>query len=373
MIVFLLLVLAFVCLVSIVFPFLIYPLTLSMMPKIGIADEPAGSPTFTLMFCAFNEVGAIPGKIANIATLRARHPDLEVLAYDDASDDGTGALLSDRSDLLTVVRGAVRKGKAHGMKVLARRASGEILVFTDANVELDYASISNLVKYYRDQTVGGVVGSLRYFGENDSATAAVGSLYWRMEERIKDRESTTGNVMGADGSIFSIRRALYPAFPDTVLDDMTTSMAVIFAGKRLVKAKDVIARERIIASRNDEYRRKIRIATRAYHTHLHMRPQLRSMSPIDRYKYAAHKHIRWFGGVFLIVGAIAVGAAAWRIDPRLFVGVLGLALVGYVVGKRARAGPLAALFDVVTAYMATLLGVLRALRGETMATWNKSR
>src|SRR3546814_6771444 len=99
-------------------------------------------------------------------------------------------------------------------------------------------------------------------GDGESATASVGSLYWRIEERLKDEESRTGNVLGADGSIFSIRRALYPEFPDSVLDDLTVSMAVVFAGRRLVKAKDVIARERLVAGRGDEYRRKVRIAAR---------------------------------------------------------------------------------------------------------------
>ena len=83
-----------------------------------------------------------------------------------------------------------------------------------------------------------------------------------MEERIKDRESLTGNVMGADGSIFSIRRVLYPDFPDTVLDDMTTSMAVIFAGKRLIKAKDVTG-EQLCAAPRRSARRSLRAANEA--------------------------------------------------------------------------------------------------------------
>ena len=41
--------------------------------------------------------------------------------------------------------------------------------------------------------------------------------------------------MGADGSIFAVRRELYPDFPDTVQDDFTVSMSAVFAGRRLVR------------------------------------------------------------------------------------------------------------------------------------------
>src|SRR5690606_3537596 len=167
-----------------------------------------------------------------------------------------------------------RAGKAHGMKRLAALAASDILVLTDANVLLAEDAIDRLLPYYADSQVGGVLGSLRYIGGDSSATASVGGLYWRLEEHLKDLESRSGNVMGADGSIFSVRRALYPDFPDDVLDDLTVSMAVVFAGRRLIKAQDVIAREMMVARREDEYRRKVRIAARSWHTHRHLRPQL---------------------------------------------------------------------------------------------------
>ncbi|MBU1257572.1 MAG: glycosyltransferase family 2 protein, partial [Alphaproteobacteria bacterium] len=198
-------------------------------------------------------------------------------------------------------------------------------------------------------------------------------LYWRIEERLKDEESRTGNVMGADGSIFSIRRSLYPDFPDSVLDDLTVSMAVVFAGKRLVKAKDVIARERLVTARKDEYRRKVRIAARAWHTHSHLRPQLRRMAAIDRFKYASRKIIRWFGGLFILTGAVAAGALALRISPMLYlIGALVVALVIWR-GIRARSGPFAALVDVLIAYAATLQGVAKAMTGRTVTIWNPAK
>ena len=362
-----------VSLVAVLWPFLFYPLVLRALPTQPERPVAGPTPSASLLFCAYNEADAMPEKLANLAMLKRQHPSLELLAFDDGSSDGTGDLIAAQGDLVTLIRGPGRSGKAHGMKQLAARARGDILIFTDANVLLDSEAIDNLLARYADPDIGGVLGSLHYVGQDESATASVGSLYWRIEERLKDEESRTGNVLGADGSIFSIRRSLYPDFPDSVLDDLTVSMAVVFAGKRLVKAKDVIARERLVTARKDEYRRKVRIAARAWHTHSHLRPQLRRMAAIDRFKYASRKIIRWFGGLFILTGAVAAGALALRISPMLYlIGALVVALVIWR-GIRARSGPFAALVDVLIAYAATLQGVAKAMTGRTVTIWNPAK
>ena len=362
-----------VSLVAVLWPFLFYPLVLRALPTQPERPIAGPTPSASLLFCAYNEADAMPDKLANLAMLKRQHPSLELLAFDDGSSDGTGDLIAAQGDLVTLIRGPGRSGKAHGMKQLAARARGDILIFTDANVLLDPEAIDNLLARYADLDIGGVLGSLHYVGQDESATASVGSLYWRIEERLKDEESRTGNVMGADGSIFSIRRSLYPVFPDSVLDDLTVSMAVLFAGKRLVKASDVIARERLVTARGDEYRRKVRIAARAWHTHRYLRPQLRRMAGIDRFKYASRKIVRWFGGAFILLGALAAAILAWRVSPLLF--GAGLALVAFAVlmGLRARRGPLAALVDMLIAYAATLQGVAKAMRGNTVTIWNPAK
>lgn len=362
-----------VSLIAVLWPFLVYPLILRALPTRPEQPVAGPVPTASLLFCAYNEADAMPEKLANLAMLKGLHPTLDILAFDDGSSDGTGDLIAAQSDLVTLIRGPGRSGKAHGMKQLAARARGDVLIFTDANVLLDPDAVERLLARYADPDIGGVLGSLHYVGQGESATASVGSLYWRIEERLKDEESRTGNVLGADGSIFSIRRSLYPDFPDSVLDDLTVSMAVVFAGKRLVKARDVIARERLVTARKDEYRRKVRIAARAWHTHSHLRPQLRRMAVIDRFKYASRKIIRWFGGLFILTGAVAAGTLAMRVSPMLYmVGALAVALVIWA-GVRAKRGPFAALVDVLIAYAATLQGVAKAMTGRTVTIWNPAK
>ncbi|MFG1275647.1 glycosyltransferase [Xanthobacter flavus] len=364
---------ALICAILVFYPYIIYPLLLRLLPSRPVTKHAGQRLSVTLVFCAYNEQRSMPSKIANIAMLKDRYPNMEVLAFDDGSSDTTYEQLAARSDLITVVRGGGRNGKAYGMKLLAERATGDILIFTDANVTLREDAIDNLLEWYGDVEVGGVCGSLCYVGADESITAAVGSLYWRLEEYLKKEESRTGNVMGADGSIFSLRRELYPEFPDSVLDDLTVSMAAIFNGKRLIKVENVVAYEGLVVARGEEFSRKVRIAARAFHTHLFLMPRLKRMSALDKFKYGSRKVVRWFGGLFLIVGFLLTAVAALLVSPVLLVILVVTvgALVG--VGLGVRKGPLAAIMEIVIALMATLLGVFRAMRGQTFVVWSPAK
>lgn len=352
-------------------PFTLYPLILGLLPRRPIIRAMPGDrlPSASLLFCAFNEAPALPTKIANLRALKTKFPALEILAYDDGSSDETAALLDGAAGLLTVVHGPGRAGKARGMKTLAAMATGDILIFTDANVRLDTGAVERLLGYYADWNVGGVLGSLMYEGADASSSATVGGLYWKIEEALKDRESRSGNVMGADGSIFSVRRELYPDFPDSVLDDLVVSMSVVFAGRRLIKAKDVVAHEMMVAEREDEMKRKVRIAARAWHTHCYLRPLLRRMERLDRFKYMSRKVIRWFGAPWMVTGGLAVLVLGWAWDPLVAIGLLLLGLGLLSIGMGSRRGPLAGVTDIVLAYFATLRGIILAMRGANFTTW----
>lgn len=361
------------CILLVIYPYLIYPLVLKVFPDRPVARDPGHRCTASLLFCAFNEGPAMAGKIGNIEALKRRHPGLEVLAFDDGSQDDTFARLAARPDLLTVTRGTGRRGKAHGMKRLAAAATGEILIFTDANVLLAENAVDRLMAWYADPEVGGVCGQLQHEGADAAPTARVGALYWHLEKRLKRAESRSGNVMGADGAIFSIRRALYPAFPDTVLDDLTVSMAAVFAGKRLIEAPDVMAHERLVSQRDEAFARKLRIAARAFHTHLLLRPALARMTPLDRFKYTSRKLLRWFGGLFLVLAALLAVLLGFAMSATLGGVALALLVAAVLIAPRVRRGPVCAVTEIVLALLATLLGVLRAARGQTVVTWTPAQ
>jgi cellulose synthase/poly-beta-1,6-N-acetylglucosamine synthase-like glycosyltransferase len=277
-------------------PYLSYPLSLRLFRTLPAGSIEGDRPSATLLFAAYNEERTLPAKLANIEAIKRLHPGLEVIAYSDFSSDRTLALLESRPDLLHVIAASERTGKAKGMRQMVAAARGDICIFTDANVMLDPQSVGALLDHFRAPDVGGVSGTLHYVNDAESGTAQAGGLYWRLEERIKALESRCGSMMGADGSIFAVRRSLYPEVPPHLLDDMIASMSVIFAGFRLISADDVVARERNTTDPHDEFRRKRRIACRAWNSHRYLWPRIaESFNAADKYKYISHKLLRWFG------------------------------------------------------------------------------
>ena len=361
------------CWVLFLYPYAIYPLAVRRLSRKPIQPAPVGL-TASLLFCVHNEIECLPDKIDNLRELKHARADLQILVYDDASTDGSVELLASVPELLTLVRGPGRTGKAAGMKQLVRQARGDILIFTDANIMLSRDVVDRLLPYYGDSEVGGAACTLKMLTDRVSATSRIGSAYWGLDDRLQQLESATGNVMGATGGLFSVRRSLYPAdFPSTVQDDFAVSMNVIFQGKRLIKTPDVIAFERTVSHRDEGLQRKVRIGARAYHTHSYLRPRLRKMSARDRFKYVSRKMLRWFGGLFLALGALfaLVGVALLSMPLAGLMTVAGI--IAIAIAIRARRGYFAQAGEAGLATFATFFGVLQGMSGRTMATWSPAK
>lgn len=373
--------LSLLCAALFLYPYVLYPRLLAWAPRraYGPASGRRGGvagdePTAALFFCAFNEARALPEKIENLRALKARFPALEIYAYSDCSTDGTNALLTAAADILTPVIGETRTGKAAGMGRMVAMTQAEVLVFTDANVILPPTDLARLVAYFHDPEVGAVSATLRYLHADGagaaSATAEIGKAYWDREERLKRLESETGSMMGADGSAFARRRAGYPAVPPHLLDDFIASFSVLFDGLRCVAADDVNAYERVVASSSDEFRRKRRIACRAFNTYRWLRPRLGALSRFDRWKFWSHKLLRWLGFYVLAAGAVfGVIAALLLLGPLVTGALVAALLAGVAVGVALRLRPVMKGMEILRAIAATALGVVESLRGETYQTW----
>lgn len=357
-------------------PYTTYPLSLVLVRRLKgeqpLRPVPRSTPhSVDLVFCAYNEAASIEKKIENCLAAMDRYPRLRVHVYSDGSTDGTAALLARHADRLRVVAAEQRSGKSSGMNTLLADCRGELTVFTDANVLLDVEGLACLDRYFADPTIGCVCGHLIYVNPDESSTASVGSVYWRIEEKIKNLEYWTGSVMGADGSIFAIRRELFRDVPQDIIDDYFTSFSILCDGKRIGRAPELRAYERSAKERGEEFRRKMRIACRSFNAHRLLWPRLRRLPALDLYKYVSHKLVRWFSVVWLLLAAVAGLAFAHSLGLLSVAVVLallsGLSLVAgaHWVGIRA----LQAVLDILTAYVATGYGIWRSLRGERFQTW----
>ncbi len=367
-------------------PFTTYPLSLAALARLRprpVAAEPAAlqanatadgftapNPRVALCVCAYNEEKVIRAKAENMLSMRRLVPDLELLIYVDAASDRTAEILREYEGEITVIASPLRHGKTFGMNTLVQTSGADFIVFSDANVTFAPDAIPRLLARFADPGVGCVCGHLVYTLTDDSATAVTGSIYWRLEETIKELETRSGSTMGADGSIFAIRRALHRPPPPDIIDDMYVSLSILCDGHRIVRAGDALAFEVATSQSGDEFRRKVRIACQAFNVHRLLQADLAGLSLLDQYKYVSHKLLRWFTVYLLSASTLCLAAGlavlgAWL--PLLLGVVSGAALL--FAGWLRPAGPPGKLVDIGAAFVATGVGVIRSLRGERFQVW----
>jgi cellulose synthase/poly-beta-1,6-N-acetylglucosamine synthase-like glycosyltransferase len=363
------------CLLAACHPFLTYPWSLVVLQALrplqrARAARSADRLSCAVCVCAYNEERVIARKVENLLALRAQEPDLEILIYVDGAGDRTADILREYGAAIDLHVSAERHGKTYGMNLLAAGAQAPVLIFTDANVIMDLACVRDFRRYFADPEIGCVCGNLVYTNPGDSPAASTGSAYWRFEEAVKKLEMESGSVMGADGSLFAIRRSLHCPPPAHIIDDLYVSLMILCSGYRVVQASDAFAYEESVVSSREEYQRKVRIACQAFNVHRLLWPQLRRLDGVTLYKYVSHKLIRWFTIYLLAASAIAFDAAL------LASGQGGLAAAGaacaaaaLLLGRFSSMTPFAQITEILSAFAGTGLGVWRSLRGERYQTW----
>lgn len=375
------LVVAIVLLLIGIWPFGPYQATLALarrLRRFPPAPDPDRTPlvppeeTFAVCLCAYNEAAVIRQKIEDLLALRAAAGGrLEILVYCDAASDGTAEILAEYADRITLVISSERRGKTHGMNLLVGSTQASIVMFTDANVLIDPSAVAVLRRWFADPTIGCVCSTLTYVNGHESATAEVGAGYWRFNEWTKRLETATGSVIGADGSLFAIRRELHRPVPKGLFDDIYVSLSVLLQGRRVVSAPDLCAFETHTTVAADEFRRKVRIACECWHVHKTLWPELRRLDVWNLYKYLGHRVARWLSGWSLAgSSAAALLATGLAFGPGVPALLLGGGALGLFGGLALRLRPVERLWNVVLAFAGTAVGVWLANRGHRAVVWD---
>ena len=340
------------------------------------------TPPVSVIVAARNEARSIGAKLDNLLNLDYPQARLQVVVAADGCDDDTDSAARARGDERIRVVSLPRVGKAGALNAAVGVATGEILVFSDANSLYARDALRALVAPFADSDVGAVAGDQRYLADHAEAAVATGErLYWDLDRAIKRAESRGGNAVSATGAIYAVRRELFSQVPPGVTDDFATSTAVIARGKRLVFAPEAIAFEPVARSSRDEFARKVRVMTRGLNAVV-ARHEL--LDP-RRYGFYAlqllsHKVLRRL--MALPLAALALSAAVEARRSRAFralaaaQGILyGLGTTGLFLrrsgGWRSRVVALPAYFCLVNG--ASLAALWNVLRRREIDRWEPRR
>jgi cellulose synthase/poly-beta-1,6-N-acetylglucosamine synthase-like glycosyltransferase len=232
-------------------------------------------PAVTLLIAAHNERERIDRKIQNCFELDYPKGKLQIIVTLDGPTDGTEfAVWKYARQGVQMVHNKEHRGKPSALNAGMRRATGDVVVFADARQMFAPDAIRRLVENFADDRIGGVSGELILVDTNEAEAKSEVGLYWKYEKWIRSMESDLHSVAGATGAIYAIRRELYRDLPeDTLLDDVSTPMNIVFSGRRVVFEPAAKAYDAVSCCARAEFGRKVRTLAGNYQLLAQM-PQL---------------------------------------------------------------------------------------------------
>lgn len=338
-------------------------------------------PPVTLVISAYNEEDVIAEKIENSLALDYPADKLEVMVVSDCSSDRTDEIVQGyRARGVRLLRMAERGGKTAGLNVAVPQAAGDIVIFSDANAMYDAGVVRKFVRNFADATVGAATGESRYVVDDGDTSTASENLYWRYELALKRLESQLGSLVGGDGAIYAIRKALYRPLQPSDLSDFVNPLQIVSQGYRNVYEGEAVSYEKGGESFDKEFRRKVRIVNRAWRGMMSMRHLLNPF----RYGFFAiqaisHKLLRWLVPVFMLLAFFSnlLLIEHGGIYELLFgaqVAFYALAGIGLLQRNREQ---IARLFYIPYYFClvnwASLRGIIDHFRGETYTVWTTVR
>lgn len=367
-----------ICVTGVTMPFLIYPTWLYLFSRAHSVKEAVGKPlSVSFVISAYNEADVIAEKIENTIALNYPKELLQIVVISDESDDGTDALVARYGDV-ELIRQSPRCGKSAGINASFDQLNGEVIVFSDANAIYQKDAIGYLVRHFEEAKVGYVVGRQLYRSGGGDAQESE-NTYWDFELKLKAWESRLSSVVGGDGAIMAIRRALFsPLLPDDI-NDFVLPLRIVAAGYQGRFEPLAVCHEEAAPSFRGEFQRKVRIVNRSLRA---VSRVPNSLNPLRVGVFAAqlfcHKVIRWFT-VYLLLGALITSSLLAADGSRFFLVTLLVQLVFYSVALLAIGTPLGRFKPAMLVYYFCLsniaggIGVFSFFLGRKFATWTPQR
>ncbi|MDC0661937.1 glycosyltransferase family 2 protein [Marinobacter sp. SS21] len=364
---------------GVLFSYFFYPLILALLPArrpAQFGSGPAVDPSVTLIVTAHNEEHRIRTKIENCLALD--YPNLEILIASDASDDGTDAVVAEyASQGVSLARAEERKGKEHAQLQAIRKATGEILVFSDVATTIPPDAIRRLVRYFEDPEVGAVSSEDRFLSRDGNVVGE--GAYVRYEMWLRRLESRRAGLVGLSGSFFSARRTVCDDWDIYAPSDFNTALNCARKGYVAVSASDVLGYYQDVADSSKEYHRKLRTIIRGL-TALARHPEVLNPLRFGLYSFQVigHKLMRWavpwfqvllFTLSLLLAGKGGVYSLALVVQCLFY----GLVLMGHSNPALRSRGYVRIPYFFVQVNIAIAHATVSFLGGKRMTVWSPSQ
>ncbi len=309
-----------------------YPLIISVIAAINkktVQKNENFEPTVSLIIAAYNEEDIIEEKLKNCQLLDYPKEKMEVIVFSDASTDRTNEIIKGfEKEGVIFLQLTERKGKTAGQNLTVTQAIGEIIIFSDANAFYQEDAIRKIVRNFHDPSVGCVCGELVYYSEDKSLIGDAENVYWDYEKFIKRQEDRAASILGANGSIYAVRKDLFVPLPDDLISDFIEPFKIIEQGYRVVYEPEAYSFEQSTTNFQDEYYRKKRIINRSFYSLVYFKTLLNPFKyPLLSFQLFSHKILRWLIPVCLPLIFIV---NLFLLNSLFFQTVFGLQVLFYI-------------------------------------------
>jgi len=295
-----------------------YPLWMYLRSRLQPRQQRQGSifPTVSIILAVHNGAALLRLKVAHLLSLDYPQDRMEIAIVSDGSTDGTDDILKEFQDAhIKCFRCSEHSGKAAALNIGMQSATGEILLFLDIRPWIESNALQLLISNFDDPRVGCVTGELVLRQDGHDANAkAVGGLYWRYEQWLRNCEAKVDSPLGVYGGFYAIRRKLASALPEgIILDDMLQPLSVIRQGYRSVLDPRARVYDIWPKSLRGEFHRKVRTLAGNFQL-LQLAPWLLSRQNRLRFELISHKLMRLLVPIFLVtllVSSALLANSSW--------------------------------------------------------------
>jgi cellulose synthase/poly-beta-1,6-N-acetylglucosamine synthase-like glycosyltransferase len=364
----------------VVYVYVGYPLCLWMLVRLRgprRVRQAAITPPMSLVISAYNEAQVIARKLDNALALVYPAEALEIVVVSDASDDGTDEIVATYADRgVRCFRQPERGGKTRGLNAVLPHLRGDIVVFSDANAMYRSDALLALARNFADPEVGCATGEARYMTGDGAAADRGERVYWDYEIQIKRLETALGSMVGGDGAIYAIRRALWRPLPDNAINDFLNPLQIVAAGWRGVYEPEAVCYEETAGAVGSEFRRRVRIVSRSWRAVFQARQVLNPFRVgLFAWCVLSHKVLRWVSALPAVAAAGIGAVMAWPFAARepFLVAAALLGAGGYLAGSRSgrRGSTMIGYFAAINA--ASIVGVAKGTVGSVSGVWTTPR
>lgn len=291
-------------------------------------------PSVSLLVSAYNEADVIAAKVRNSLSLDYPPERLEIVIASDGSTDDTVQIVrslaqQEGQSRVRLLEFPVNRGKIVALNDAVPQLRGEIVVFSDASCMLAPDSIRKLAANFADPSVGAASGVYQVLNPEAANLGCQEDLYWKYETFLKLQEAKLGTLTGAHGSLYAMRRSLYPFPPaGTINDDFVIPTSVLHRGFRIAYETQAVAYEE--AHEMEGFGRRVRITAGNVAQLREIRFFLRPPKPFVLLCFLSHKAARLFVPLAMVVMAIA-SALLWRFPLYKWLAIGQLAFYGVAI------------------------------------------